>query len=381
MEPLPKLAQARKWPAGFLALEGAAGTVAKTISAYDMTVSDSIYGKAVRYVSLERLREMLDHEYALLIERLHAARGDKTCFFAFANTAAAQSHSGTSDCHAWLGIRFQTVPHAPPSEVILHTRLLDPTAALQQEAIGRLGVNLCHATFYEGYSPSALTKTLLDDIGRQRLEIDWVKFSGPAFETDGKSTVDHRLLSLDLVRLGFTPAVLFGTDGSPLLASDAIRKQSVLVERGRFAPVTRLNLEMMTAARIAFTRDVLHHTASDSTREPKTSCGTLYEVMEITLRNLRDHGVVENADFLSRVDLLSALEKWCSFLIWVHFINWPNIFRSDPLKELESSWEYHFSKKLCSNITTAIWQVVFSKHLAGFLRGESHSMFNPPVTR
>lgn len=293
----------------FFSVGGAAGTVAKTISAYDMTVSDSIYGKAVRYVSLERLREMLDHEYALLIERLHAARGDKTCFFAFANTAAAQSHSGTSDCHAWLGIRFQTVPHAPPSEVILHTRLLDPTAALQQEAIGRLGVNLCHAAFYEGYSPSALTKTLLDDIGRHRLEIDWVKFSGPAFETDGKSTVDHRLLSLDLVRLGFTPAVLFGTDGSPLLASDAIRKQSVLVERGRFAPVTRLNLEMMTAARIAFTRDVLHHTASDSTREPKTSCGTLYEVMEITLRNLRDHGVVENADFLSRVDLLSAVGK------------------------------------------------------------------------
>ena len=81
----------------FFSVGGAAGTVAKTISAYDMTVSDSIYGKAVRYVSLERLREMLDHEYALLIERLHAARGDKTCFFAFANTAAAQSHSGTSD--------------------------------------------------------------------------------------------------------------------------------------------------------------------------------------------------------------------------------------------------------------------------------------------
>ena len=52
----------------FFAVGGAAGTVAKSISAYDMTVSDAIYGKTPRYVSRERIEQMLDHEYGLLHE-------------------------------------------------------------------------------------------------------------------------------------------------------------------------------------------------------------------------------------------------------------------------------------------------------------------------
>ena len=74
----------------FFQAGGAAGTVAKTISAYDMTFSDAIYGKAPRYVSRERLAHMLDHEYDLLIERLAAQRGARTTFFVFADTVATR---------------------------------------------------------------------------------------------------------------------------------------------------------------------------------------------------------------------------------------------------------------------------------------------------
>jgi len=58
----------------FFSVGGAAGTVAKTMSAYDMTVSDAIYDKAPRYVSRERIEEMLTHEFTLLLGRPVVAR-------------------------------------------------------------------------------------------------------------------------------------------------------------------------------------------------------------------------------------------------------------------------------------------------------------------
>src|ERR1700691_5139707 len=64
---------------------GAAGSISKSISAYDMTVSDAIYGHCERYVSRERLQSMLDHEHALNLERLRSSRGETTAFFAFAD--------------------------------------------------------------------------------------------------------------------------------------------------------------------------------------------------------------------------------------------------------------------------------------------------------
>jgi len=129
----------------FFAVGGAAGTVAKPISAYDMTVSDVIYGNTKRYVSRERVGQMLDHEYGLMHERLDGVRGDKTRFFAFADTAAARSFNGGNDCHTWMGVRFQHAIRSETSDVLLHVRLLDSTNALQQYAVGRLGVNLIHA--------------------------------------------------------------------------------------------------------------------------------------------------------------------------------------------------------------------------------------------
>lgn len=277
----------------FFAVGGAAGSVAKTMSAYDMTVSDAIYGRAARYVSRERVEEMLDHEFGLLRERLDAARGGQTRFFAFADTAAARSYAGGNECHAWMAVRFQHACRAEPSDVILHVRLLDVTNQAQQEALGRLGVNLLHAALHQWRDPRALIERLLDDVGRPRLEIDWISVRGPAF-----AGADNRLLDLHLVRLGFTPAVLFDVDGTPLLASEAIRRRHVLVERGRFAPVTRMNLEMMADARREFL-------AEDS----GTPESDVREIMEITMHNLRDRGRAADADFLARVDLLSAVRK------------------------------------------------------------------------
>ncbi len=277
----------------FFSVGGASGTVAKTMSAYDMAFSDAIYGKASRYVSRERVEEMLDHEFALLRERLDQARGDRTRFFAFADTAAARSYAGGNECHAWLGVRFQHDFRAEPSDVLLHVRLLDATNALQQDALGRLGVNLLHAVFNKWRDPKQMLEGLLEDVGRLRLEIDWVSARGPAF-----AKADNRLLDLHLVRLGFTPAVLFDVDGTPLLASEALRRKHVLVERGRFAPVTRMNLEMMADARREFVAD-----------EPGTQEADVLEIMEITMHNLRDRGLAADADFLARVDLLSAVRK------------------------------------------------------------------------
>lgn len=282
----------------FFSVGGAAGTVAKTMSAYDMTVSDAIYGKASRYVSRARVAEMLDHEFSLLRERLDGARGDRTRFFAFADTAAARSYTGGNDCHAWLGVRFQHAFRAEPSDVLIHCRLLDSTNARQQEALGRLGVNMLHAVLLRFREPKALVVALLDDIDRGRLEIDWIAMDGPAFPD-----VDNRLLALHLVRCGFTPAILFDAHGKPVLASESLRHASVLVERGRFAPVTRLNLEMMAAAR----QDFAGGGGPPANERPAGESRDAREIMEITMNNLRDRGQAEDADFLARVDLLSAV--------------------------------------------------------------------------
>ena len=130
----------------------ASGTVAKTISAYDMAVSDAIYGTADRYVSRKRLQAMLDLEYSLLLQRLDKTRGDKCNFFAFADTVATRRDEG----QGWLGIKFQTHSHSEPSTIIIHVRMLDKDGVHQQETLGIIGVNLIHGAFYQHTEPVKL---------------------------------------------------------------------------------------------------------------------------------------------------------------------------------------------------------------------------------
>ena len=150
----------------FFHVGGASGTVAKTISAYDMAVSDAIYGPSDRYVSRQRLQAMLDYEFNLLLQRLDKTRGDKCTFFVFANTVATHSFSRQTEGNGWLGIRFQTQPREKPSEIIIHVRMFDRENLREQEALGILGVNLIHGAFNLHGGPAKLIGSLLDDLSR-----------------------------------------------------------------------------------------------------------------------------------------------------------------------------------------------------------------------
>src|SRR5580765_7723205 len=166
----------------FFRVGGASGTIAKTISAYDMTVSDAIYGPCERYVSRQRLQSMLEHEYALLLERLKAKRGDTTRFFVFANTVAARSYSRHDEAHGWMGVRFQTAPQSDPAEIIIHVRMLDKENLQEQESLGIIGVNLIYGALVYFQDPETLIGSLMDNLNRERIEVDMIKFAGPAFQ-------------------------------------------------------------------------------------------------------------------------------------------------------------------------------------------------------
>jgi hypothetical protein len=275
----------------FFIVGGAAGTVAKTMSAYDMEVSDAVYGGAQRYVSRQRLQAMLDHEWQLLVQRLDASRGASTQFFVFADTVAAKSFSRKEEGHGWLGVRFQAAPHAEPSEVLVHARMWDLENARQQEALGILGVNLLHGAFYGSASPDALVGSLMDNLTRDRMEVDMIKFSGPAF-----AGVDNRIMSLALVQQRLTNAVLFSPNGDVLEPAERLYRAPVLIERGSFRPVTMV------------TQDMLARSLEHMSREPDMSGREPVVLMEITVRNLEALGEqVVHADFLARVDLLRTL--------------------------------------------------------------------------
>jgi len=274
----------------FFQAGGASGTIAKTISAYDMTFSDAIYGKAPRYVSRERLGLMLDHEYDLLNERLSAQRGDRTTFFAFADTVSARNFKGTNEAHGWMGIRFQTEPGGPPSEVVLHVRMWDKENVLQQQALGIIGVNLIYGALYYNADPRKLVASLLDNLSADRIEVDMLKLSGPAF-----NNVDNRLMSLLLVQFGLTNAVMFGPDGEVLQPSEVLHHKAILVERGSFRPVTHVNVDMLNCATAQFVQ------------ETPVKGKEVVVLMEITMNNLLAAGELDAQDFLARVDLLGDI--------------------------------------------------------------------------
>src|SRR5476651_2876091 len=210
----------------------------KQKTAYEMTFSDAIYGvqQVKRYVSENRLISMLDHEYGLLIERLAAQRGDSTTFFAFSDTVSALNYHKTNDGHGWMGVRFQLEPNGPFNDVVLHVKLLDNDNNLQQQAVGILGVNLMYACFYYNEIPPVLLLSLMDNVSRDRIQIDMIRFEGPNF-----SKVDNRLMSLYLVKYGFSDAAVFGPDGHNLQPSEVLYKKHIVVIRGRFRPVIHVH--------------------------------------------------------------------------------------------------------------------------------------------
>ena len=274
----------------FFRAGGAAGTVAKTISAYDMAVSDAVYGKSGRYVSMTRLQAMLDHEYQLNIDRLGEDRGDSSAFFAFADTVVARSYRGGNECHGWMGVKFQSHPRDEPSQIIIHVRMLDAEASLQQEALGIVGINLLHGAFFHHHEPDNLVENLLDRLTTGRIEIDMIELRGIEFRS-----VDNRLMALKLVQLGLSGAAMFGPDRAVLQPSEVLRKKAILVERGSFRPPTVVNIDMLESAHAKFEAD------------PANAGRTILPLTELTMANLLAGGAdVDRRDFLARADLLAA---------------------------------------------------------------------------
>ncbi len=288
----------------FFQAGGASGTIAKTISAYDMVFSDAIYGKASRYVSQDRLTLMLDHEFGLLKERLDAIRGNSTTFFVYADTVATKSFKGNNEAHGWMGVRFQTEPHGPTNDIIIHVRMWDKENVLQQEALGIIGTNLIYGAFYYRDNPQKFIQSLLDNLSYDRIEVDMIEFIGPAFPN-----VDNRLLSMHLVQYGLTNAVLFGPNKAVLQPSEVFHKKAILVERGSFRPVTNVNVDMLNCATAQFVQE-------DSVKSKE-----VVVIVEITMNNLLADGQLDVHDFLSRVDLLGEIG------LTVLISNYPEYYR------------------------------------------------------
>ena len=277
----------------FFLAGAAAGTIAKTISAYDMKFSDSIYGvqEGGRYVSKARVMAMLDKEFDLVIERVGTTRSRSSRFFAYATTVAAKSFNRDNECHAWCGIKVQMYPGAEPSEIVAHVRMRDKNAEMQQDALGKFGVNLIYAAYYYFENPKTIIDSLTDSIEQDRIEVDSIEFYGPYFEE-----VDNRGINLHLIRSWKTRAVMFKSDGSVIIPAEMLYKKNILTIRGSFRPVTKLNVDMIEQGLNAFEK--LDDVSRDNT----------IALAEISLNDARGNDLmVPEDDIIARVHLLNSL--------------------------------------------------------------------------
>lgn len=276
----------------FFQAGGASGTIAKTISAYDMTFSDSLYGKSRtgRFVDEERLTKMLDKEYQVITDLLCSEKTNETRYFAFANTVAAINFKKDNYSHGWLGLKFQLEPNCEPNEILVHVELLEKNNLQQQQTIGILGVNLIYACFYYWKNIDWFIKSLLDELSTDRVEINTIRIKGPQFEN-----IDNRLLSVKLVKFGMTDATIFDSKGNIQMPADMLYKKNILALRGSFRPITYVGIDMMKTGFSLFKKDV------DYTKE------NTVVLSELTLNNLLQEGEVDEQDFLDRADILCGM--------------------------------------------------------------------------
>ena len=273
----------------FFKVGGAAGTIAKAMSAYDMKFSDDIYGKeqSGRYVVKSRVLRMLDHEYSLLQSRLTEENNEKF-FFAFANTVAAKSYKYQGDCHGWMGLRFQHKPNDPPSQVTLHVRMLDPGNPQQQETLGILGVNLIYACYNYHLDFDQFLISLMDGDLKHRMEINTIQLEGSVFENP-----DSGLLHLKLVEHGLTPVVLLPKSGETSHIGEELYEKQLIIHPGNFDPPLQTDLDILRSAR--------NHYCSSKDHD---LCDP-YLVSEIRFH----HKQTNTKDILHRVELLQNHEQ------------------------------------------------------------------------
>ena len=287
----------------FFQAGGAAGTIARTMSAYDMVMSDAIYGETGRYVSEERLVSMLKTECSTLMQRLDLERGEKSRFFTYANTVTAKGYRGSGNYHGWTGIKFQHNPGDEPSQVIVHIKLLDNQNLFQQEAIGTFGVNLIHSCYYANESMSNFVRSLMDNLTNERIQIDAIKVTGPVFEH-----MDDRLLSLELVSNGFTDVIMFNAKGKVVQPSEELYKKNIVTLRGSFRPPTLLNVEMLQKGAEQFRNNL-----------PDDEQKNIVTLAEISMNRLIERGAIDSKDFLARIDMLTSIDQQVLISHFQHF--------------------------------------------------------------
>ncbi len=274
----------------------ASGTLAKAMSAYDKDFSDAIYGVEDdnRYVTQKRLKKMLDHEMKLMKERLTKEQHKEKCFFAYANTVTTIDYSKKNEGHGWVGIRFKlNVEDKEADEIIVHVKFKENSAQLQQETLGVLGVNLIYGAYYLNENPRELIKSLYDTLDKDQIEIDMINFRGPHFKY-----VDNRLMSLQLVKNGFTDVIIFNPDGKNILPADLLYKKNIFAVRGSFRPFMNVNMDMFKSGLDKFMK-------SEGVTENNTEI-----LFEITLSNLiaaSGQGGLDERDFLDRADVIGSL--------------------------------------------------------------------------
>ena len=277
----------------FFIAGAAAGTIAKTMSAYDMKFSDAIYGvqEDGRYVSKARVNAMMQQEFGLVVERVGDIRSKSSRYFAYAATVAAKRFNQDNECHAWCGIRVQMYPGAEPSDITIHARMLDDNAEAQQQALGVLGVNLIYAAYYYFENPKQMIDSLTDNMKPGRIEIDSIEFQGPYFED-----LDNRAINLHLIRSWKTRAVMFRPDGTVAVPAEMLYKKNVLTIRGSFRPVTNLNVDMIEQGKKSF------FTQTD------VNARNTVAIAEISLNDAKGHDAkVPEEDIIQRVQLLNLL--------------------------------------------------------------------------
>ncbi|MCP4492257.1 MAG: TonB-dependent receptor [Gammaproteobacteria bacterium] len=271
----------------------AAGTIAKTMSAYDMKFSDAIYGvqEDGRYVSQNRVKAMIEKEFDLVVTRVGTTRSKTSRYFAYGATVAAKSYNRDNECHAWCGIRVQMYPGAVPSDIVVHVRMLDEDADRQQSSLGIFGVNLVYAAYYYFEDPKVIIDSLTDNLEHRRIEIDSIEFNGPYFEE-----IDNRAINLHLIRSWKTRAIMFKPDGAVIVPAEMLYKKNVLTIRGSFRPITRLNADMIEQGFKAFTK------LEGVTRKNSIA------LAEISLNDSRGNDLkVSEEDLVESVSLLSSL--------------------------------------------------------------------------
>jgi len=276
----------------FFQAGGASGTIAKTISAYDMSFSDSIYGKSStgRYVSEERLSTMLQTEAKELTQLLKDKAKPNTRFFVFANTVTTINFTKDREGQGWLGLRYQISPKGQANEVILHVRMLENDSLHQQKTLGILGTNLIYACYNYYKFPNTFIQSLLDSLSHDQLEITMLRMSGPDLDY-----VDNRLLGVQLVKNGMASAIIFDSKGQVRHPGNMLYKKNVMAFRGSFRPITYIGIDMIKSSFRLFKKDPDHFK------------GDTIALCEMTLNNLINDGDFSEQDFLDRVDILNGI--------------------------------------------------------------------------